>query len=179
MKLGWLGYAIVVVLSALIGGCGSASLPSSPSAATPAVTNRPADPVPIPTPPASTATIAISAFTMTLTSTVKNVYWYTPSFVLNETSGLSGATIQHFRLSGIGYETEIPGSDAPPGTGCLITPDDRVVRSGGRWSSESIYLYCRDLDAPADVRGRTASLTVVFTDDQGHTGSASRDVTIN
>lgn len=147
---------LTAVLSTLV-GCSSASTPSSPI-----VPSVPA-PQPRPPQPATAARLALSKFTITV------VPGYTAAvrFVLTETGGLTGATIETVTTSSP-QEADITGASCwkqPIHVNANSTLD--VFDTG--WSSLS---YCApDFGGPVAASDSTLMVKIDFVDDSGARGS--------
>ena len=160
MRVRWTA-ATLLVGSFLVAGCSTS--PTVPSHTT-SVTST----TPPPAAPTSTAVLSVSEFTATSVPTNDGSYKFTylVRFVLSETGGKSGATIQNIETTIDDRFNTGPGCwgetlRVPPG-GTLDTFD---TDAGAKWLS-----YCAP-DAASRSEASQVSLVVTFTDDDGRSGT--------
>ena len=163
-------YTPVAILLVFLGaGCSRELPPSAPSPAPSRPTGSP-DPVPVPPVPGSSrAAVVISNLRITAVTTANNgsyKFGYLVRFALAETSGLSGATIQ-------GVETDVEGGDRFMTGGSCWRETFRVAPGAtlNAFSGDNLGYCAPDAASPAPASRFT--IVVTFTDDEGHSGTAS------
>jgi hypothetical protein len=154
----------------LMAACGGPPTVTGPSATPSAAPSAPPDPAPAPVP--SAASLVVSSFKLTFGEVFERSYWYRPAMTLTETSGKSAAMLRSISFSFGNGGSVVVANDAAPGKGCFLTDESKVVRAGASWDLASVYWYCLDIDSPADLSGGQISVTVSFTDEDGHVGIA-------
>ena len=131
---------------------------------------------PPPPAPMVNAVLAVSNFTLTLVppTPTNPDYYYNEKFLLTETSGKSGATIQNILSMAVGTT----GGD---NTGPICWRDAIRVEPGktndtfdAGWDALG---YCAPF-TPSRTPLTGASIIVTFTDDEGHTGMVQATSTI-
>lgn len=162
----------VVILTGafFVVGCSQTTSPASPSSVSSATFT------PSPEPPTSAAVLAISGFAATAVSTENNgdyKFSYPVRFVLAETEGKSGATIQNIETAiedrfNTGPACWLDTLRVPPG-GRLDTFD---TDAGEQWLG-----YCAPA-AASRTEATRVSLVVTFTDDEGRTSTVQATTTV-
>jgi carboxypeptidase family protein len=141
---------LIVACAFAASACGGSSTPSAPSSTTPPATG------------AAIATVGVSAFTVTADTSGATII-YTLRFVLNETSGRSGATI-----------TAITYRFADGATASTTISSTLKIPAGGAWNPGALTLN--------DTSGRpvttSVNMSVAFTDDAGRAGSMTETTAI-
>lgn len=155
----------------------TSALPSVDSSVVPRFPFPPRYPTPDPSGLRSAAEVEIRSFALRYTGTSNGLLWYLPELVLAETAGRSAA-----RLASLWFETPgggllISAEDTPPGTGCFLTPESRVVPAGGEWAATQVYRYCLDVDVPTQFAGRLVSLQVGYQAEAGVSGYVTATAT--
>jgi hypothetical protein len=163
-----------VVVGVLFIGC---SQPTSPTVSSPAPSIVPS-PAPAPPAPAATSVLAVSRFTVTVVPPAKpgDAFNYNEKFVLTETSGKSGATVQKIESSTDKGDTEITDVGCWRNTIRVEPGGSLDVFEVGRDSIGDLS-YCAPFAASRTETSRV-SIVVTFTDDDGRSGIVQATATV-
>ena len=165
-----------VVVGVLFIGC---SQPTSPTVSSPGPSIVPS-PAPTPPAPGATSVLAVSRFTVTVVPPAKpgDAFGYSEKFVLTETSGKSGATVQRIASSTDtdNGNTEIIDAACWRNT-IRVEPGGTLnVFEVGRDSLGDLS-YCAPFVA-SRTEASHVSIVVTFTDDDGRSGTVRATATV-
>ena len=159
-----------VAVGVLFVGC---SQPTSPTVTSPA----PSVPGPAPA-PAATSVLAVSRFMVTVIPPAKpgDVFNYNEKFVLTETSGKSGATVQKIASSTDKGDSEITDAGCWQNTIRVEPGGSLDVFEVGRDSIGDLS-YCAP-SVPSSTEASHVSIVVTFTDDDGRIGTVQATASV-
>jgi|SRR4051812_22280370 hypothetical protein len=168
---------ILVGLLASVTGCGSSPTTTAPTPITaPISIPSPVAPLPPPSPALPTAALVIEQLSVIVHAPLRpgESFWYEPRFLLRETSGNSGATIQKVAVFGSNGSDETgPGCwgnvlrVSPGGTFDMFYTDQGIRR----------LAYCAP-ESYGVATVPTLRLVVTFADDDGRTGTVDAAATV-